>query len=371
MSKRLSVQDVVNVSINIGTKAAQSRNFGTLLIVGSSDVITTEERLRKYSTISNVANDFGVDAEEYKAAQCYFSQSPKPNHLYIGRRDSDEKLEKCIAELANISTDWYGLVVTDEMNDEDIMSIAKFIESDHMSRIFAVTVQDKNCLLSTSTQDIALKLKQANLKRTLTIYSSTSNYAAASLLGRAFSVNFNGNNTTITLKFKQMPTITTEILTQTQARTLNTKNCNVFVEYDNDTAIIQEGVMCNGDFIDERHGLDWLQNYIQNNVWNLFYTSVSKIPQTDAGITRILAVIEKSLSQANVNGLIGEGQWNGDAIGSLNTGDMLTKGYYVYAPSINTQAQADRESRKSPVIQCAIKLAGAIHYADIIINVNR
>ncbi|CNL51374.1 Uncharacterised protein [Yersinia intermedia] len=22
--------------------------------------------------------------------------------------------------------------------------------------------------------------------------------------------------------------------------------------------------MCNGDFFDERHGLDWLQNYVQN-----------------------------------------------------------------------------------------------------------
>ncbi|WP_275383979.1 hypothetical protein [Xenorhabdus bovienii] len=27
--------------------------------------------------------------------------------------------------------------------------------------------------------------------------------------------------------------------------------------------------------------------------------------------------------------------------------------------------------RKAPVIQCAIKLAGAVHFADVIINVNR
>ena len=49
---------------------------------------------------------------------------------------------------------------------------------------------------------------------------------------------------------------------------------------------------------------------------------------------------------------------------------MLTKGYYVYAQSVNTQMQADREARKAPVIQCAIKLAGAIHSTEILINVN-
>ncbi|MDE9537394.1 DUF3383 domain-containing protein, partial [Xenorhabdus bovienii] len=52
-------------------------------------------------------------------------------------------------------------------------------------------------------------------------------------------------------------------------------------------------------------------------------------------------------------------------------GDMLTKGYYTYAAPIADQVQAEREKRKAPVIQCAIKLAGAVHFADVIINVNR
>ncbi len=41
--------------------------------------------------------------------------------------------------------------------------------------------------------------------------------------------------------------------------------------------------MANGDFFDERHGLDWLQNYVQNNLYNLLYTSTTKVPQTDPG----------------------------------------------------------------------------------------
>ncbi len=129
--------------------------------------------------------------------------------------------------------------------------------------------------------------------------------------------------------------------------------------------------MSNGDFFDERHGLDWLQNYVQTDLFNALYTSTTKIPQTEAGITRLLTVVEKSLDQAVSNGLVAAGVWNGGDIGQITAGDTLTKGYYVYAQPLSSQSQADREARKAPLIQAAIKLAGAVHYADVQINVVR
>ena len=110
---------------------------------------------------------------------------------------------------------------------------------------------------------------------------------------------------------------------------------------------------------------------MQTAVWNLLYTSTSKIPQTDAGIARIVTTIESRLEQAVTNGLFAPGVWNGDSFGALQSGDTLTKGYYVYAPAVATQSQADREARNSTVIQVAIMLVGAVHATDIIINVNR
>ncbi|MFX5801658.1 DUF3383 family protein, partial [Acinetobacter baumannii] len=73
-------------------------------------------------------------------------------------------------------------------------------------------------------------------------YSSSSPYAAASLFGRLLTTDFNANNTTITLMYKQEPGIVPESLTSSQADALQAKNGNVFVEYSNDTAIIQYGV---------------------------------------------------------------------------------------------------------------------------------
>jgi len=43
----------------------------------------------------------------------------------------------------------------------------------------------------------------------------------------------------------------------------------------------------------------------------------------------------------------------------------------VYAAPVESQSQADREARKAPVIQIAVKLAGAVHFVDVIVNVNR
>ncbi|MDE1484806.1 DUF3383 family protein, partial [Xenorhabdus bovienii] len=110
---------------------------------------------------------------------------------------------------------------------------------------------------------------------------------------------------------------------------------------------------------------------VQTNLYNLMYTSTTKISQTDEGVTQLLVNVEQSLSQGVTNGLIAPGAWGGDTFGALNRGDMLTKGYYTYAAPIADQVQAEREKRKAPVIQCAIKLAGAVHFADVIINVNR
>lgn len=110
-------------------------------------------------------------------------------------------------------------------------------------------------MLSTGdTSNIGYKLKAGSFGRTFWQYSSTSKYAAISAFGRGFTVNFNGFNTAITLKFKQEPGITYEVLTSPQAAAIDASNGNVFVYYANDTAILQQGVMANGDFFDERHG---------------------------------------------------------------------------------------------------------------------
>lgn len=381
MPQGLPVSNVASVDIIMSPRAAAGRNFGSLLILGSATIIPLTERIRLYTSAASIGTDFGTNSEEYLAAVAYFSQSPTPSQVYVGRWAKTlaaAEVGKVETLLDGVNaclgfTNWYGLGVTYDADrkDDDLLPVCAAIESSSLSRILAVTTKNTDALLTPVNTDIASKVKAAKYSRTFVQYSSTSNYGAISAFGRAFTVDFNGFGTTITLKFKQEPGITYESLTPAQAAALDAKNCNVYVYYANDTAILQQGVMGNGDFFDERHGLDWLQNYVQTNLFNLLYTSGTKVPQTDAGNTRIMANVEASMDQAVNNGLIAPGVWNGGQIGQLSPGDTLTKGYYVYMPAISSQAQADREARKSVPVQVACKLAGAIHYASVQINVMR
>ena len=492
MAAGLAVSDVVNVTTTISPVATPTRNFGAALHIGVLDVIDTTERIRSYSSITDVGSDFGATDPEYMAALLHFSQSPQPSLLYIGRwaqtatkgrvnggvltaseqllanwtaitngsftisidgtvknvsglnfaaalnlpgvaaiidtalsggsvewdgnsgrfivrsdttgtsstvgyagtlgSGTDisallkltsglasapvagiaaESLTSAIQAFADKSGDWYSALVLPAVTTSVALAAAAVIEAFGKKRIIGFTAQSTTVIDSTHTDDLASVLKAAGYSRSYVQYSALSPYAVASFFGRAATIDFTGSNTAITLKFKTEPGVTAETLTETQASTLKAKNCNVFVNYDNSTAIIQEGVMASGVFFDERQGLDWLENAVQTAVWNLLYTSTTKVPQTDAGTTRIIAVIEKVLVQAVGNGLVAPGVWNADGFGALKSGDTLAKGFYVYAPSVASQSQSDREARKSVPIQIAVKLAGAVHFSNVAISVNR
>lgn len=383
MEKGLPLNRITNVTVTLSARAAQGRNFGSMLILGDSTVIPIAERLRAYSSPDDIGDDFGVDSEEYKAAVIWFSQQPQPTLVYVGRwvktLETGEAGEvETLLEAVNALMDynaWYGLHLAvpeaDYPNDADVITVSAAIEASTVSRIFGITTDEVTILDAATTTDLASKLKAAKYSRTFIQYSTSSRYAALSAFARAFTVDFTGSNTTITLKFKQEPGITYETLGTSQANNLEAKNCNVYVYYENDTAILEQGVMSNGDFFDERHGLDWLQNAVQTADFNTLYTSTTKIPQTDAGTTTRIANIELVLDKAVQNGLFAPGKWTGGPMGQLNTGDMLTKGYYTWAENVDDQLQVDREARKGVPIQVAGKLAGAVHYGSVAITVVR
>lgn len=79
------ISGVVQVDITRETLFPSRAGFGTALIVGTASVIDHGERVRFYSSIADVAGDFSTSDEEYIAAQAYFSQSPRPTRVAIGR----------------------------------------------------------------------------------------------------------------------------------------------------------------------------------------------------------------------------------------------------------------------------------------------
>lgn len=86
VSPGLPVDRIISVSVTLAPSAAQAANFDTLLVVGSTDVINTEDRIISVADIGEVADaGFSESDPEYLAALLFFSQNPSPEQLYIGR----------------------------------------------------------------------------------------------------------------------------------------------------------------------------------------------------------------------------------------------------------------------------------------------
>lgn len=279
----------------------------------------------------------------------------------------------CAAALAAASPLWYGLMfsASTQPTDDQNMDVAAVIEALSIKRVFGVTITDTSVLSAQVTTDLASRLKDANYRRTCTQYSSFADYVIASFFGRNFSVNYSGTNTTITVMYKQEPGVPAELLTEAQANALESKNCNVFVQYVNDTSIVQYGTMADGTFFDIVHDTDWFENACQTAVYNVLYTTPTKVPQTDAGMNQITNAIAGVCQRAVDNGMVAPGTWNGPSFGSIVQGQFLKTGYYIYAQPIALQSQAARAARQAPPIQVALKLAGAIQTVDILVSVNQ
>jgi hypothetical protein len=279
----------------------------------------------------------------------------------------------CATQLANQSNGWYGLMFADtSVTDAQHEAVAAFILAEQPTRIYGITTQEAAALNSTSTTDLPATLQANGQGRTFIQYSSSDPYAVASMFGRFFTVDPTGQNTTLTLKFKSEPGITPENFTEQQAATLTAKNCNVYVEYANGVPIIQQGVMCDGTWIDLRWGADAYQSDLQTAVFNVLYQATTKIPQTDAGVHQLVTACVAVSDQYVRNGFLAPGTWTASLeFGTLHTGDFLPAGYYIYAEPIAQQDASDRDARAAPPIQIAAKQAGAIHSANIAVSINQ
>lgn len=283
---------------------------------------------------------------------------------------------QCVQVLSSLSQAWYGLMFNASVQptDNDNIAIAGFIEAQSVTRLFGATTQATAATSLISTTDLPFLLKAEDLDQTFTQYSSTNIAAVASLFGRAFSVDFNQSNSTITLMYKQEPGVVAEGLTDAQANALEAKNCNVYANYSidptNPTAIIQYGAVASGAYIDEIQGADWFQNAVQTSEFNALFTTTTKVPQTNAGNNQLVAAAAQVCQQAVDNGFAAPGQWNGPSFGSLVTGQYLKLGYYIYIQPVELQPQSDRAARKAPPMTIALKLAGANQTVDMLVNIN-
>lgn len=268
------------------------------------------------------------------------------------------------------SNQWYGLAVLGGVN-ADYVAVAGYVEAANIKHYLTTTDQEGACLVSTDTTSLMYQLNALGYNKTACQYSSTSPYAGISYLARILTTNWTGNNTTITLQYKTEPGIAGETLSTTQLNNILAKKGSVYIKYNNGTTIIQGAFSCSGQYTDTIIGVDWFAIQLMTDLYNALYTTPTKIPQTDAGMTDLHAVIEADCAAAANNGLFAPGTWTLPGFGAIVNGQYLPKGYYIYQPPVALQNSADRQARKSVNFQIAGKLGGAVHEADVAVTINQ
>lgn len=282
-----------------------------------------------------------------------------------------ESPAEALGKLENQYQNWYGAYFADAITDEQLIDAHDWIVSAPTPKVLAYTAM-RDAQLAWEADNVLKVLHDKNSGRLMVQYNKTGNdHAAAALIGIALSTNWNAINTAKTVKFKQQTTVQSDDrITLNDAEKCRRLGVNFYTDYDG-VPMLAEGVTLGGIFIDETVGLDAFLDACQKQAFNTLQGSTTKIPQTDKGQAQLIGALTVVGESFVRNGFLAGGVWKGNEVGELAYGDRLDEGYYFYSDSYDNQQDADRDARQAMPIMCAIKLAGAIHKVDLLIQFNR
>lgn len=297
----MSVSDIIEINIDRQTAAVSQAGFGTLMILGNSasGTFPFADRIRYYSDLDGVAADFTVLDEEYIFANSYFSQSPKPAQLAIGRWDSTapETVTAALDAIEGIDSDWYAAVLTDRTKANQL-ELATWIEA--RSKIAGVASSDSDIVdqsFAVDNSSIAYQLNNSGFCRTFVLYHDFAGAAGDNGPDAAwFGAMLPRQAGSATWAFKTLATVSAVLLTSTQRKNALDKSANTY-ENRGGVNITRQGTMACGEYIDIMRGIDWFEARLCERILSKL-VNLPKIPYTDAGIAIVEAEVRAQISDA-------------------------------------------------------------------------
>lgn len=264
-------------------------------------------------------------------------------------------------------TNAYGYVFVDQPTSVEAKALAQLAQASGFL-MYDVFTSASNLELDPS--NVVWDIKLSSLTNYRMLYSKANNRKmATSYMARAHVVNFNGENTALTMHLKEL-SVAAESYTEGEITKAKNVGLDVYTTIKNTPCILTSGA---NDFMDNRYNLIGFKDALQTDLYNLLKSTGTKIPQTTRGMNLIIDQCEKTSKGFARAGVFGAGTWSSpDTFGDINVFKRAIEqnGYYWIYGALADQPQADREARKSTVIQGACKMAGAVHSIDVIVNVN-
>lgn len=286
---------------------------------------------------------------------------------------SGETLAAAITRTAGL-VQYFGIMDTNSMEQHgsaDVLAAAAAIQP--LNKIgFFVSGSSANL----GSNGIINAVTQADFTQTRCLYFGDPSVSdqlgmMSAYAGRALSTNFDGSNTTETMHLKDLvgvdpdPTMTQTLLNQAQA-----VGADCYVSLQGVAKVFTSG---ENSFFDQVYNLQWFIGALQVSGFNYLAESSTKIPQTEQGMNGLKGAYRAVCQQAVTNQYLAPGQWNssttfGNQIDFLS--NITDQGYYIYSQPVSQQSQAARAAGQAPLVQIAVKQAGAIQESSVIVYVN-
>ena len=369
---------VVNVSTATAPKGANFANPNTVMILTTDEAVSSEKPYLEFTSLKDVVTEYGSDSQTVKMATNIFGQSPNilsaNGILYTGKIDTDssETISDAITRLSGLVY-FDGILIADTsaLEDDELVTAATTVQAKQNS----ILILSDSRPTSLEANGLFDKISKQSLFRTKMIYyglgadRKTADLVGAAYAGRAFTTNFNGSNTCITMDLKDLAGVSPDT-TLTSAQLTSCKNLGVDC-YPSICGIGKVRSNKSSQYFDQVYNSIWFSNAIQVAYFNALAKVTTKVAQTETGITFIKESTNVICKQAVTNGYLAPGTWNGsDTFGDPEDfkRNILDFGYYQYTQPIAQQSQTERETRIAPLLQIAGKEAGAIHGGTVTIN---
>ena len=131
------------------------------------------------------------------------------------------------------------------------------------------------------------------IKTSVMYHNNPQVYPDVSYAALALSVNYALENSTLTMKFKQLTGIETVPLTETQLSSLKARRINTYVSMGNSSSVVREGVQSADSWFTDSHvNLSNYKEELQVEVFNVFMRN-KKVKYTSAGQDLLVSAAAK------------------------------------------------------------------------------
>ena len=204
------------------------------------------------------------------------------------------------------------------------------------------------------------------IKTSVMYHNNPQAYPDVSYAALALSVNYALENSTLTMKFKQLTGIETVPLTETQLSSLKARRINTYVSMGNSSSVVREGVQSADSWFTDSHvNLSNYKEELQVEVFNVFMRN-KKVKYTSAGQDLLVSAAAKINNRYIRNGTFADRE---EETTDNETGYTTLPACTITPAPIYSATTSERANRVAPPIAIVAYEAGAFHSVAIDVTV--